>query len=387
MTPMDPRELFANIVMFDTSVGQPTQPLADYLADYLHACGAGVMRLSRDDGQVTLIGYRGTLKPGDRRGLLLSGHLDVVPAAEPEWQSDPFELVERDGRFHARGAADMKGFVSLAVDRLARIPDSECAAPLMLVLTCEEETGSRGAQRLIAALPNEGVDLPRNTLVGEPTALRAIRMHKGHLRARFRVSGRAAHSGFPQHGVNAIEHAAALAGALANIGREWRAGRFAHAEHFSECPFPVLNIGRIAGGGALNVVPDSCEIGVGVRLLPGQSSDVLRAAVDAQLADLVLPPGAAVDWEIENESPPLLCPETAPLYRQLCEWLAQSETLGENFASDAGTLARAGCECVLFGPGCMTDAHRPNESLEISQWHAAGGWLDRLAQRFCRHAE
>lgn len=376
------RELLARLVAFDSRSASSNRPIADFVSGYAAALGLRVRQLPYQGGEkVNLLISRG---PGDGPdGLLLSGHLDVVPADEGDWSSPPFELTERDGRFVGRGVADMKGFVALALNLLADAREAALRAPLQLLLTADEEIGSQGAQAFLRSWPGP---LPRNVLVGEPTQLRVVRMHKGHLRLRVRVGGRPAHSGYPHLGENAIERAGEVIAAFAALAREWRGVRTDTSEYFPDCPYPVLNLGTIRGGSAVNIVPDACVLMVGVRLLPGQPTDWALTAIGACLATLHPATRAATATELDNDSPPLLCPPTAPLAERAGGLLGQAESIGVSYASDAGTLAQRGLECVLLGPGHIGDAHRANESLDIAQWRASRAHYAALIHEFCEQS-
>ncbi|MEP0847235.1 MAG: acetylornithine deacetylase [Phycisphaerae bacterium] len=372
--------LLAELVRFASVSREPSRPIADFASARLESAGCHVWRQEYDGGRkVNLLARKG---PDGPDGLLLSAHLDVVPADEPGWRSEPFRLVEREGRLYGRGAADMKGFLALALNRLAAARENELRAPLALLLTSDEELGSLGAQAFVREWRHE-FPLPRNVLVGEPTGLRVVRMHKGHLRVCVRVAGKPAHSGFPHLGENAIERAGPVVVALARLAEIMRRERTETSECFPECPYPVLNVGVIRGGEAVNVVPAACDLTLGIRLLPGQRSEAAVQRVRDALAELPAAVRSAVSLEVLNDSPPMLCAAGAPLNEQLAELVGQRESFGSLYASDAGTLSRLGLDCVLCGPGDMTDAHRPDESIAIDQLAAGGELLDRIIRRFC----
>ncbi len=373
-------QLLARLVAFDSTSARSNLPIAEFVAGLLEEAGARPRLLPAGDGKANLWVEAGPPPAGDGAGLVLCGHLDVVPATEEGWESDPFALTDRGDRWVGRGACDMKGFLALAVERGARAAGRELKAPLCLLATCDEEIGSLGAQRFAAAPPGP---LPRAVVVGEPTELAAVRLHKGHLRMRIELAGRSAHTSEPRLGIDAIEPAGPLLVALAALRRELAAERCAASEHFPEAPAPLLTVGSIAGGGAVNVVPDRCVLELGLRLLPGMSAETLAERVGERVAEALA--GAAVSWrcEIANLSPPLATAAEAPLYRELCALLAQQETAAAAFSSDAGTLAGLGLDCVLWGPGSIRTAHRPNEHLPKAHWTQAGETLDALIERFC----
>ncbi len=375
-------ELLARLVGFDSTSRNSNLPLADFLAGYLDRPGVRIDRnLSPDGTKTNLIAWAGPPpNPEDRRGLLLSGHLDVVPADEEGWRSDPFTLTDAGDRWVGRGACDMKGFVALAANLFSEVDLARLAAPLVLVFTYDEEVGTLGARQLYESYPL-GTALPANAVIGEPTSLRVARLHKGHLKMRITLKGMSAHSGYPHLGVNAIEPAGRVVEALSHLRRALEGEEVPHRELFPEVPFVPLNVGTIHGGSAINVVPDRCTVEIGLRPLPGMDSEPLiervRQAVHAAAAPLV------PEIEVLSDSPPMLLPPAAPILRHLTALVGQEEELSVSFATDAGWLARLGIDCAIWGPGTIEVAHKPNEHLPKAELAAARGLLETTVRRFC----
>ena len=340
------------------------------------------MRIERNasaDGAKTNLVVTAGPEADDRDGLVLSGHMDVVPADEADWRSDPFELTEAGDRYVGRGTADMKGFLALAANRLASLPIERLRRPLALVFTYDEEVGTLGARRFTETYrPLER--LPRHVVIGEPTGLRAVRAHKGMVRLRLEFTGRAAHSGYPHLGRSAIEPAARAIVALATLRAEMELERPPHGELFPEVPFVALNVGTVTGGSAANVIPDRCEIQLGIRVLPGMTMDDIAARVRAAVVRAVHEP---FTLEAMSESPPMLLDPGAPIHRAVCDAVGQQETHSVMFASDAGWFQRAGFQSVLFGPGSIEVAHQPNEFIPVAEFRRAGDLLDGLIRRSC----
>jgi acetylornithine deacetylase len=375
------RDLLARIVGFDTTSHRSNLPLADFICDYIDRPGVRVYRnTSTDEPKANLcIAIGPESDPNDRDGLVLSGHMDVVPALEPDWRSDPFVLTERDGGLYGRGSADMKGFVALAVNAVARVDPHKLKCPIVLILTYDEELGTLGAQHFRETWTGPEV-LPRHAIIGEPTSLRVVRLHKGHLRACLTFSGIGAHSGYPHLGRSAIEPAGRAIVALTRLRQELEAERPAHSEYFGEVPYVALNIAQISGGVAINIVPDRCQIDVGARLLPEMSAeplfDRIRLALESELA--------ASEFVLQhvNESPPLLVDESAPIYRAACERMNQTATFSVSYATDAGWLQYLDLDCIIWGPGTIEVAHKPNEFMPIAEFAEGREHLDHIVHEF-----
>jgi acetylornithine deacetylase len=381
-------DLLARLVAFETTSASSNLPLVDFVSDYLDGTGARIHYMpSEDGGKANLAVVMGTRRE-DREGLTLCGHTDVVPAGESDWESHPFEAVKREGAIVGRGTADMKGFLALAVQTLAEAELPTLVRPLALLFTYDEEVGTLGARRL-AETGGPPEPLPRRTIVGEPTSLFPGRLHKGHLRLRIVVGGKAAHSGVPHAGRSAIEPAARVAASLAELRRALESERPLHADAFPEVPFVTLNIGRIEGGVAANVIPDRCVIEIGARLLPGMETHAFVArvteAVDAAAGD------APRTIELVGESPPVSVDEGSDLWRWLKDESARGSArsaaegpISVPFATDAGWLQQLGFECVIWGPGSIEVAHRANEYVPLADLERARVLLGRAVDRWCR---
>ena len=375
------RELLARLVAFDTTSSESNLPLADFLCDYLARPGVRIRRMPAPaEPKVNLAIEAGPpVDPVSRRGLVLSGHMDTVPAGEG-WSSPPFRLAERGGALFARGSADMKGFLAIAANLVARLDPTRLAEPLVLLFTYDEELGTLGARRLHDDWPADQ-PLPRRAVIGEPTELAVVRAHKGHLRARFTLSGTSAHSAYPHLGRSAIEPAARLIVALAALRRELESERLPSSADYPEVPYPALNVGRVEGGTAVNVVPERCLVEVGVRLLPGMDAGAVAERLLATATAAL--PGEALGWEVLAVSPPMASPPGSDLYRWLCSRVGEPAEPAVGYATDAGWLQRMGLDCVLFGPGSIRVAHKPDEYVPLSELERAREILEGLAGHWC----
>lgn len=371
--------LLERLVGFDTVSRNSNLPLADFVAEYAEDAGAQVERIASPDGDKANLVLRFGPGRDDRSGLVLSGHMDTVPADEPDWESDPFALADRGDRLHARGACDMKGFLALALNVAAEARD--LTAPLVLVFTYDEEVGTVGARHLAEEWPEAG-SLPRFCLIGEPTELKVVRAHKGFVSLRVTLRGKSAHSGYPHLGRNAIEAAARVLVSLRKLRHTLETAGGPHADLFPEVPFVPLNVGTIHGGAAANVVPDLCVLELSARPLPGMNERGLIATIEQAVRNAT---GAApVAIEVTATSPGLLLDPDAPIHTGLCGLTGQDEGLAVSYATDAGWLSRAGLECAILGPGSIGVAHRPNEYVPKQDLLDARRLLESAVGRFCR---
>ncbi len=384
-------DLLARLVAFDTVSRNPNLPLAEFLAGYLDRPGAEVELLPSPDGSRANLHVRVGPEADrvSRSGLVLSGHMDVVPADDLDlWTSDPFRLSDRGDRYLARGSCDMKGFLALAANLAAGLDAERLRAPLVLLFTYDEELGCLGAGHLVESwlgeAAGEAPGLPRAAIIGEPTDLRVIRLHKGHLKIRLTYRGRSAHSAYPHLGANAIERAADGVEALAALRRELEAERVPASDHFPDAPYAALNVGTIRGGMAVNMVPDRCAADIGVRLLPGMEAAAMIERVRRTVAPTAGPEG--LELEVLSSSPPLEAPADAAVLRALAELTGRPEAGAVSFATDAGWLQRLGLDCAIFGPGSIEVAHKPDEWVSKEDLARAREVLAGVVSRFCEAA-
>jgi acetylornithine deacetylase len=266
------------------------------------------------------------------------------------------------------------------MNRLAALDPARLRHPLALVFTYDEEVGTMGARRIVESWPGTG-ELPRRTVIGEPTSMKVARMHKGHIKLRFTFPGRSAHSGYPHLGKNAIEPAGRAIVALSELRAALERERPPLGEHFDPVPFVTLNVAQVSGGVAVNIIPDTCVLDVGFRLLPGMERDPMVARIRRTVEDAV--GREAVAFELVNESPPMLLEDDADIFHAACAEVHQQGDHTIAFTTDGGWFGRAGLECVVFGPGAIEVAHRPNEFIPVAELHAADAVLGRLIHRFC----
>jgi len=374
-------DLLARLVACETARPNGNLAAVDLLADYLDRPGTRIRRLAGpDEDRANLLVEVGPEPVGDRDGLLLSGHTDVVPAAEPEWTSDPFTLTARAGNLYGRGAADMKGFVALAANVTRALDPDALRAPLVLLFTCDEEVGTLGARRF-AEQWTERARLPRLAIIGEPTRLEVVRAHKGIVELRVALAGTAAHSGYPHLGESAIEPAARVVTALAELREALEGERVEASASFPQVPFVSLNVGTLRGGAAPNIVPDRCVAEITVRPLPGVASGPLIERVRQVVARAA--GRARWSFEVVSESPPMQTPPDSPLLRALAAATGQREATTVSYATDAGWLQTLDLDCAIYGPGDIATAHRPNEFVPVEDLSRARSTLEQTIGRFC----
>jgi len=309
-------------------------------------------------------------------GLVLAGHTDTVPYDATGWQQDPFALTERDNRLYGLGATDMKGFFPVVLAAAERFKNAKLQQPLIVLATADEESSMSGA-RTLAAL---GKPKARYAVIGEPTGLKPIRMHKGIMMEAVRVEGISGHSSNPALGNNAMEAMHLVLGNLLDFRRELQT-------QFSNPGFdvqvPTLNLGHIHGGDNPNRICGHCELHFDLRPLPGMHIDELRGIIDARLQPIREQTHTIITCEslIGGVEPFEESADSALV--KATEKLSGTTAASVAFATEASYMQQLGMETVVYGPGSIDQAHQPNEFIALEQIEPAIHAISQLIQQFC----
>jgi acetylornithine deacetylase len=383
------RKLLADLVAFDTVSDRSNLPLISYIEDYLATFGLETHKILDATGRKASLWV--TIGPRDRGGMVLSGHTDVVPVARQDWSSNPFELVERDGRLYGRGTTDMKGFVAVCLAMVPEIQRARLAMPIHLAISYDEEVGCVGVRPLLDELSHKTVK-PIGCFVGEPTQMQVIIGHKGKHGVRATFRGQAAHSSLAPSGVNAIEYAAEM---ITEITR--RAQHLATdgpRDELYDVPHTTMLTSIVQGGTALNIVPDRCVVEFEVRGLGISESKAVTDEVVAWAKAEIEPamrkasPDCGIDFEEILEYPALEMPPEHALVT-LAKQLGGRNSHGKvAFGTEAGLfVSMAGIPAVVIGPGSIAQAHKPDEFVEMSELMNCAGFIERLISHCSSHRD
>ncbi|BES73478.1 acetylornithine deacetylase [Marinobacter nanhaiticus D15-8W] len=350
------------------------ETVVNTLAEWLEPMGFAVeiMPVPGMPGKFNLIATLGS-GPG---GLVLSGHTDTVPFDDQRWQSDPFKLTERDDRWYGLGTCDMKGFFPLAIEAARAHLDKPFQQPLIILATADEESSMNGARALAEAGRPKG----RYAVIGEPTGLKPVRMHKGIMMERLVFEGQSGHSSDPSLGRNAMEGMHAAISELLSLREYWQSKY--HNDNF-QVQVPTMNLGCIHGGDNPNRICANCELHFDLRPLPGMDMEALRQAI----LDKVQPVAESRELGLRFEPlfdgvPPFETAADSELVK-VCERLTGHTGQAVAFATEAPWLQKLGMETLVMGPGHIDQAHQPDEYLDLSQVKPAVDILSRLIQHFC----
>ena len=373
------REMIERLVGFDTTSAKSNLALIDFAQHYLESRGARCRRtLNAEASKANLFASLGPAAPG---GVVLSGHSDVVPVDGQPWDSDPFRVVERDGRLYGRGTADMKSFLATALALVPEFQAQPLRRPIHIALSYDEEVGCTGVGAMLRDI-TENLPAPEMVIVGEPTDMRIVNGHKGCYLFETRVKGLAAHSSQPHRGGNAILAAGRLIAFLAEAAAQKR--RAAPADSPFDPPYTTFNLGQIEGGKAINIVAQDCSFTWEFRPLPGEDTEAIVAAFEAHAREAVLPalsefaPDAAIETARLATVLPL-APEAEGAAESLVRRLSGVNDSGVvSFGTEGGIFQAAGLSTVVFGPGSIDQAHKPNEFITLAQIAACEAFLLKL---------
>jgi acetylornithine deacetylase len=353
---------------------QGNRAVVERLGEWLEGLGFAVelLPLPNRPDKANLIATLGR-GPG---GLILAGHTDTVPYDAPLWRHDPLRLIEVDGRLYGLGSADMKGFFPLVIEAVRRFQAQDLAQPLIVLATADEESSMEGAKALVAM----GRPRARYAVIGEPTNLIPVRMHKGIMMEGIRLTGRSGHSSDPSLGVSALEGMYRVLGELLAWREELQAQH--HNPQF-RVPVPTLNLGRIHGGDNPNRICGVCELHIDLRPLPGMDLEALRATLRARLATTLAGSDLGLEvFPLFCGTPALETSADSPLVRT-AEILTGTPAEAVAFATEGPYLQQLGADTVILGPGNIAQAHQPDEYLALDRLQPTVDLLSALVGRFC----
>ena len=381
---LTPLEIMTKLISFPTISRDTNLPLVDWVEDYLASHGIQSHRWPDPDQphKAALFAHVG---PWEKGAVVLSGHTDVVPVDGQPWDSDPFQVVERDGKYFGRGTCDMKGFDALAIWAVVEAHLRGVNRPLQLALSFDEEVGCTGAPPMIEAMQPV---LPKGqaVLVGEPSMMKAVTGHKGGQGFIVDVVGFEVHSSIMHTGVNAIMEAAKIINWANEVNAKEQARAPSAVAAMFDPPWTSLHTGIIEGGTAQNITAKHCRFDIGYRAVPDEDPTSWRDRIMGRIREVeaqmqALHPDARIDMT-ERFHVPGLQPEEGGA----AEGIARAIT-GDNgthvvsYGTEAGQFQRAGYSAVVCGPGDIAQAHQPNEFITIAQFEAGHDFMKKLVER------
>ncbi|WP_353313868.1 acetylornithine deacetylase [Shimia sp. NS0008-38b] len=378
---LSPRAILDKLVSFPTVSHDTNLPLIEWVQAYLagHGITARQHPHETDPAKAALFAHVG---PDIEGAVVLSGHTDVVPVAGQPWSTDPFTVVEKDGKLFGRGTCDMKGFDALAIWALVEGHYAGLSRPLQLALSYDEEIGCTGAAPLIVSM-NKYLPKGSAVIVGEPSMMGAVTGHKGGTGFKVHVRGFEVHSSLMHTGVNAIMYGAKLIDWANEMNIENRANDPTAIAATFEPPWTTVHVGTIEGGTAHNITALDCHFGLDFRFVPGESRADWVARAKAKAADIeaemqAVVPETYIDMQEFFSVPPLTPEEDGAAESLVRRLTGDNASRVVSYGTEGGHFQEAGYSTVICGPGDIAQAHQPDEFLTVAQFDAGHDFMQKL---------
>jgi len=378
-------ELLERLIAFPSISSESNLDLINFIEEYLTDHGVTSQRIWSPCGnKASLIANIGPSVPG---GIVLSGHTDVVPVVGQAWLTDPWRLTAKHGKLYGRGTCDMKGFIAIALSRVADMVKMGLRRPVQLAFSHDEEVGCGGAEAIVSALKN-AFPMASAVIIGEPTLMKVVSAHKGMLGFRTTVHGYEVHSSLVNKGVSAVMCAADLI-SWHNIQNEKNAlvsSALSTAPSF-DIAFTTLHVGTITGGTALNITARRCEFVTDIRTIPGEDSEWKDAYLNkVETVSRQMQKIRSEAWVEVNQfiNMPSLIATPASTATALAKRLTNEEDeLAVSYGTEAGFFQKYGYSVVVCGPGSIENAHQPNEFIAVSEVERCEKFIDDLLVSLC----
>ena len=378
------RQILEKLVSFPTISSESNLPLLDWVEEYLASHGVSTTRVMNETGdKASLYAHVGPLVEG---GIVLSGHTDVVPVEGQAWDSDPFTVIEKDGKLIGRGTCDMKGFDALALAAVPMALERGIKRPLQIALSRDEEIGCVGAPEMIDHMVASGMPRASAAIIGEPSMMKAVTGHKGGCGFKTHIHGFEVHSSIMHTGVSAIMEAGKLIQWANEQNAINRAKTPSAIDATFDPPWTTAFVGTIHGGTANNITSKDCEFAMTFRVVPGESMQGWKDAYLAKCAQVEAEMQAVVPETRIEVKPFFDVPGLKPEADGEAEAIVRSLT-GDNathvvsYGTEAGQFQERGYSAVICGPGDIAQAHQPNEFLALEQLAAGEAFMEKLVDQ------
>ena len=372
-------EILKTLIAFPTISADSNMKLVDYCLDQLIKVGAEVKIIKNDNG--TKANLYATIGPRNIPGVMLSGHTDVVPVEGQSWSVPAFEMTNKDNKIYGRGTADMKSFVACALHAAIKASEMNLTTPLHLAFSYDEEIGCVGVRSMIEML-KAAPFVPNFCIVGEPTLMQIATGHKGKVNVSVKFTGKEAHSALSTSGLNAIYLASEMINEIRLIQDEIKK-QFAHDDEY-EVPHTTLHVGKIEGGVALNIVPNSASFLFEIRNLPEDDPNIILTKIRKSAESILTKylkdfPTAKIHIEVTNQYPSLMTSKNSDVVNLLKSLTGNNSTFKVSFGTEGGLFSNElKIATAICGPGSMSQGHKPDEYVSIDQINKCEEILSQL---------
>ena len=364
-------KILSDLIKFQTTSGASNLELIKYCEKKLEKAGATSFKTFNDSGsQANLFSTIKGKDNSNNKGIILSGHTDVVPAVSSEWTSDPYVAREKDNKVYGRGTCDMKGFIACTLAVAPLFASKKLKAPIHFSYTFDEETGCLGAPLVLADLKKRNINFSA-CIIGEPTNMKTINAHKGYNEYITHFTGLSGHASNPESGVSAIEYAIQYSNKLLELRDELKK-RNSKKTIFSPS-YSTLQIGKISGGLGANVIADQCSLEWEVRPINKEDGEFISNNIDAYAKDILIPkikrnnPKGDIKKEVVGEVVGFNKKESSEAVNLVCNLTGDNEKNTMSFGTEAGLFQDSGISTVICGPGSIKQAHTVDEYITFDQ--------------------
>ena len=364
-------KILSELIKFQTVSGTSNIKLIEYCEKKLNAFGATSFKtFDKAKQRVNLFSTITGKQKLNGGGIILSGHTDVVPASTKDWSSDPFVATEKSNKIYGRGSCDMKGFIACALALAPYFASQNLKKPIHFSFTYDEETACQGAPIMLKELKKRNINCSI-CIVGEPTSMKAIQAHKGCYEYSTHFTGLAGHGSAPDKGVNAIEFSTRFINKLMELREELKK-REPKNSVFTP-PYSTLQIGRIKGGLARNVIADQCSVDWELRPVIPEDGEFVNKKIESYVNNVLLPemkkvyPKSNIKKEIIGEIIGFTKEEKSEAVNLICNLTGDNSRDVVSFGTEAGLFQELGISTVVCGPGSIEQAHKIDEFVSFEQ--------------------
>jgi len=381
---MNTQEILKKLVSFSVLGGEPNLEIVTWIEKYLKPFNIVTERVYNKEK--TKASLHCKIGPSAKGGVVLSGHLDVVPVEGQTWDTDPFELIDKgDGKLYGRGSCDMKGFVASCLAAVPIFVKADLQKPIYFAFSYDEEIGCLGAPDLIDAMLNCYHPQPEFAIIGEPTLLQPVIGQKGICVLETTVNGSAGHSSRILQEVSAVHEAAKLVVWLENKIKDLIDK--GHVDNRFEPPHTSIHIGQFNGGIAPNIIADHASFLWDVRCIPMDKVTDILGDFNTYCAEVIASkksifPDFTINTKYQSIDVPPLDTSIDSELLKFIQAITNNNTWGAvSYAAEAGQFFERGIESIICGPGSIAQAHRENEFITIEQLDGCDVMLLKLLEK------
>ena len=379
---MNSIQILEKLIAFDTVSSNSNLEIISYCEKILKDAGAEITLIKNKEG--TKANLFATIGPVDKPGIILSGHTDVVPVTNQKWKTNPFELTEIDNKLYGRGTADMKSFVACALYAASKASSMNLKTPLHFSFSYDEEIGCVGVRSLIEMLKNSSIN-PLFCIVGEPTSMQVMSGHKGKVNASVLIKGKEAHSALTTKGLNSIYLASEFIQGIQSIQTNL-INNSTHDNDF-EVPYTTLQVGKIEGGVAVNIVPSSSSLLFEIRSLHSDDPNLILKDIKNLSENIIKShidkfPDTEIEIKVTSQYPALNTMKNSDVISFLNGLTGNNSVEKVSFGTEGGLFSNElNIETAICGPGSMNQGHQPNEYIEKAQIDLCDQMLENLLDK------